>query len=593
MVMRQLLIFLIFFQFSISYAQQGVLWAKIHGDDISRFPERAKSIGTDDSKNVYVGGQVNTLFVRDSNGHVIQSQANPNIDSLYNNGGKDAWVSSYTKEGDHRWTRYAGSGNDDDFYSLLVASNGDCIISGRITPYSSQRPPRIFGGLQLQSNQVGTYIAKLNSMGDLEWYTSFGGDTISNNFIPYGSAVINTVINSDQTISCFMYAGYDFSGPNYQTFFDKDSLDYGIYEAVFDASGNYLRVNRLPFSSRPNRQPNIISLSKEYGKIVIAGIVDQDTVFVANDTLIKSGLNDGVLFCFDTAMNYLWSFKSANHFDQFFNNKITSDSIIVSGHFDISNNRTVTFDSISYTGTSFINQAAGIFTFDAKDGKLLSLLPSKSRGFAIRVYTQGVAVNSNFLAIGGLFRGDLTFSGTSSYITAVDNCNNCTNNDIFFAVFNRDGSFFLEDVIYSSGNSGEGVDVLHLVDSTLYIAGLIGDSILIPDVDTLYARGNNDAFIAAYRLSFTTSIQENPKIIKASNGILAYPNPTEGNIRLLGKPLGDIAYLYNISGQLLREYRVSTRVSNQALDLNNLNTGIYMLIIPGSNGSQQLKIIKQ
>jgi len=591
MVMRQLLIILLSFQFVSSSAQQGVLWAKIHGDDISSFPERVIDLETDGKGNVYVGGHLNTQFVRDSNGNVIPSIKYPGQDSLYNNGGKDAWVTSYTKEGDHRWTKYAGSGTDDEYYAIEVSQNGDVFVSGFI--WDSQiRPPRNFDGQLLGSDGVGAFISKLDSDGNLIWHQNFGGDTVFNSFyLMYNAYVIDIKLNSNNTISCFIEGG----GPVlnfYQKLFDRDSLELGIHEVIFDDRGNYLKSNSYPFPVY-DKLPRIFDIRKESGKVIMSGVIERDTAIVGNDTLLRNGFDDALLICFDTNTNYQWSFNSSNYFDQFLDLDISGDSILVSGHFDLFASDTVNYDTISYISSPNNNQAASIFIFDINTGGILGMQPSRSRGFGTSVNAGGIAVSNQFMAIGGLFPGELTFSGTSNYITAIDNCTNCTNFDVFFAVFQRNGSFFLEDVIYSSGNSGEGINALHIVDSTLYIAGLIGDSVLIPNVDTLYARGDNDAFVASYRLSFTTSIQENPKIIKASNGILAYPNPTEGNIRLLGESLGEIAYLYSISGQLIREYRVSTKLTNQAVNLNDLNTGIYMLIIPGSSGTQQLKIIKQ
>lgn len=578
------------FLITLSFAQQGFKWAKIHGDDISNFPERAVFIDSDDAGNIYVGGQVNDLFVRDSNGQTISSQANPSVDSLYNYGGKDAWIASYTPDGILRWHRYAGSGSNDEYYSMAVAGNGDSYVAGHI--YNNpHRVPKSFDGINLPPNQFGTFIAKVNSNGNLIWHTSFGGDTVNNNFIQYSAAIREVIINSNNTISCFFIGG----GSNafgFQKLYDRDSLELGLHEAIFDLNGNYIRVKTYPF---PKYQglPNFTSIKVKDNRVLMTGIVEQDSVFVGNDTIIKSGFNNSISICFDTSMNKLWHFYSSNAFDQFQDSKIIGDSLIVSGHFDLAVSNTVQFDTITYTGSSNNNQAGGLFVFDINTGKLLALKPSRSQGFATRVRVGGVAASKDFLAIGGLFPGRITFSNTTNYLQAVDNCISCTNSDLYFAVFNRNGSFFMEDVIYSSGNSGENVSAMHIVDSTIYLAGLIGDSVILPGVDTLLVRSSNDAFIAAYRISFTTSIKENSGFIKADNGILAYPNPTEGIVNLMGEAIGSIGYLYNISGQQVKEYRLQPKSFNQSIDLSGLKTGIYFLIIPGRDGAQQLKLIKQ
>ena len=150
----------------------------------------------------------------------------------------------------------------------------------------------------------------------------------------------------------------------------------------------------------------------------------------------------------------------------------------------------------------------------------------------------------------------------------------------------------MEDQIVSSGFM-EGVFAMHLKDSMLYIGGAISDTARIAGVDTVISDGSFDAFVAAYRLSFTTSLEENNNYIKANDGILAYPNPTASNtsLNLLGKAVGENAILFNISGQEIRSYRLDTNAFNQELRLGELKTGIYFLVIVGGKEKQSLKII--
>ena len=188
----------------------------------------------------------------------------------------------------------------------------------------------------------------------------------------------------------------------------------------------------------------------------------------------------------------------------------------------------------------------------------------------------------------------MTLTGSSNYIEALDRCNNCTNIDLFFSLFDRVGNSIAEDVIYTSNRVNSGVFSMSLRDTILYIGGYVGDSVIIEVVDTFVTRGANDAFLAAYNIGKVfTSLNEPSGYLKASNGILAYPNPTQGQVTLIGKAVNKEALLFNISGQQVRTYRLDQNAFQQPISLENLEKGVYFLIIIGENEKQQLKIVKQ
>ena len=192
------------------------------------------------------------------------------------------------------------------------------------------------------------------------------------------------------------------------------------------------------------------------------------------------------------------------------------------------------FDTITHTGSSGAFQESGIFLFDIY-GSLLGLYPSKSLNNHNAVVGAAYADNISF-GIGGSFNYEMTFSGGTDYIEAVDRCNSCVNIDLFFALLDKQGNLIAEDVIYTSGFQSDAVFAMHRSDTMLYIGGFVGDSVIIEGVDTFVTRGANDAFLAAYNIGKVfTSLNEPSGYLKASNGILAYPNPTQGQVTLIGK----------------------------------------------------------
>ncbi len=60
----------------------------------------------------------------------------------------------------------------------------------------------------------------------------------------------------------------------------------------------------------------------------------------------------------------------------------------------------------------------------------------------------------------------------------------------------------------------------------------------------------------------------------------------------MGKAVNNQAQLFSISGQLVKTYRLNENALRQQINLDNLDSGIYFLII-GEREKQQVKIVKQ
>lgn len=67
----------------------------------------------------------------------------------------------------------------------------------------------------------------------------------------------------------------------------------------------------------------------------------------------------------------------------------------------------------------------------------------------------------------------------------------------------------------------------------------------------------------------------------AQERLLIYPNPTNENIKIEGFKKGNKIQLYNLNGSFISEFIVESDVVN--LELNNLNSGIYLIKYNGVN----------
>jgi len=579
-------------------SQPGFKWINHHGDLFANHPEQVRDIHVDDQGNVYVAGQMNPIFVRDSSGNVIKRTqfSGVIIDSLANHGGRDVWLAKYNSQGQLLWHRYAGGSNDDEYYDMVGDAQGNTYIAGRIVNTGTfYYPEQSFNKTNLQADELGAFIAKVDANGNLLWHRHFGGDTLMNTYFTYSSFNLFLAFEN-QELKVIFRGGGQIGSFGYQLLFDRDSLDPGIHDARFDLNGNYLGVRSFPFP-RFADMPFIRSIERnEYG-VFISGSIRRDSVFVAQDTLIKSGVENAVLLGFDTALNHQYSFTTNHYIDYFRGAALKGDSLLLACTFNSASlgSSTFIFDTISYTSAANENGIAGLFVFEASSGKLKGMYPSHARSGPItKVFGSSVTISDQVMAVAGEFDHEITYSGGNNYVKAVSNDPLFRNRDGFFALFSRTGGVIKEDLIYTSSRLGDDMSVMYLDDSTLYIGGSLGDSVRIAGVDSFVTVGDFDAFIAAYDIRTLVDLEETPtNYIKADNGILAYPNPTEGMVNLFGKPLGREAILYNLSGQAIRSYRVDPNDERQAISLGGLDRGIYVLIIRGAESMQTLKLIKQ
>jgi len=74
----------------------------------------------------------------------------------------------------------------------------------------------------------------------------------------------------------------------------------------------------------------------------------------------------------------------------------------------------------------------------------------------------------------------------------------------------------------------------------------------------------------------------------SSNGISAYPNPTEGLVHISGKESVDAIRVFNISGQLIKE-----ATNANALDFSSQRSGLYMIEIEDEGKTSVSKLIKR
>lgn len=567
-----------------SFAQGGWQWAASHGGDVSSPAEVVRHLQTDQWGNVYIAGSINDIYQRDSAGNILYG---PNFFPLIHNYGQsDIWIAKYSPTGKKLWQEYAGSGGRDQLLAMTVDNNGNSYITGALS-FHLTRPPFMFNQVPISNDSLGTFIAKLDSGGTLQWHRTFGYDTINNGIVYIGVQGLEIINNK---LSLFVSPG-----PGQSLLFNSVIFDEGWHAVELDLNGNFLSKTKLPFKDFISGANNLKPDFDHQGNYYFHGQFPGDTLFLVNDTLVRNSQNvaNGIVLAIDSSGNYKWSFISQNSYDPFSDGLIDGDTVFVATQVTLFVNDTIKFGNESYISNGQASQESVLLLMDANSGSVLGLRHN-SAGNRSSSSSYGIAANANYMAISGQFNRKMTFSSTTDYLESVSKSSN-TNSDAFFALFDRQGNYLCEDMLYTFG-SVDGIQKMTFVDSSIYVAGFFNDTLFVQG-DTLIASGSNDVFLARYDLpcdkGITVGIKENNNFIKAENGILVYPNPSNGFTNLIGKPVNNTAMLIDISGKVVKTVELDVNSIQQPINLQELKSGVYFLTIIGSDTKQVLKLIRE
>lgn len=144
-------------------------------------------------------------------------------------GSDDLFITKFSANGSLLWSTYLG-GNDRDFgYSITVASDGSCYVSGET--WSTDFPTKNAYDTTYNGWYTDSFVAKFSSTGTLLWSTFLGGEGNEN---AYGIAVA-----SDG--NCYV-AGLTRSTnfPVENAYDDTQNGDWDVFITKFSSEGNLL-----------------------------------------------------------------------------------------------------------------------------------------------------------------------------------------------------------------------------------------------------------------------------------------------------------------------------------------------------------------
>lgn len=450
--------------------------------------------------------------------------ASTDIDGITNNGGNDAIVVKYDKNGVIEWKKNFGGTTNDRLYKVTQDNNGDYIMVGHFES--------AIDGI-VNKGEDDAIILKLDKNGNLLWIKNYGG--------MYDDAFLGVTLTAD--------GGYIATGRIYAK--DVEGvINYTGGDAVivkYDTDGKL--VWQRTYGGKKYEIFNEVTTTEndEYVAVGYSGSTDIEGI-------TNKGNNDAIIVKFDKDANVIWQKNYGGSKGDFFYKALTTldGGFIVIGYSDS------TIDENTNKG----HNDAIIVKYD-KDGNVEW---HKNYGGSGADYFETVAelTDGSYIAVG------------HSASTDVENTTNKGGVDYILVKYNTNG-----EILYQSKSGGNNDDHFKSVTSMPdggYVA--VGHS-KSTDLEGLPAKGLNDAII--YRTTVTYEITTK----ESDNGILEYITDEQNKTKIMVEPKTgyevDNIIITNSEGEKIEFYEED---GNYYFDLDDDVTieVIYKEIINPSTG---------
>lgn len=242
----------------------NVIWSKKAGGSNN---DRAESISQSPSGSLTITG------------YTYSSPMVFDTVSCVTNGGISIFVAEYTKDGDAIWAKSAKGSNYDYAKSIDADHNNNLIITGNFNSLNLVfNADTIFN--QTNTGHPDAFIAKYDSVGNIQWAQSLGGSLDD-----YGSS---TICDANGDIYLAGYYGSQSVVIGADTFINKG--DHDVFLAKYSPAGTLLWAKHGGGAGYD--QANALAIDSS-GYIYMSGYFDSEISF---DTLSVTGSNGRNLF---------------------------------------------------------------------------------------------------------------------------------------------------------------------------------------------------------------------------------------------------------------------------------------------------------
>ena len=167
-----------------------------------------------------------------------------------------------------------------------------------------------------------------------------------------------------------------------------------------------------------------------------------------------------------------------------------------------------------------------------------------------------------------------------------------------WADWNRDGDFYdEEELVYQNDDDQEVYEFtinvpLEIAKGPVRVRFRLNDLSFDPTTEpcgtTSYGEVEDYTIIVEIEEQEDVIAQENS--IETNNDFIVYPNPVKSNLHIITHSPKNTVSMYNMLGKKVFSKTIG---SNEIIDLSELPSGIYMLILENEKNVKSIKIIKQ
>jgi len=570
----------------------NLLWVKAIGGNGDQY---AQSVALDASGNVYVTGYFTGTVDLDPGIAVA---------SVSSAGNEDIFIVKLDVSGNYLWGNTIGSFSEDQAFGLHVDGSSNVYVAGNFRG-TVDFDPSAGGTANLSGSIMDMFILKLNASGNYVWARDMGSNT-PGNFV--GARTVTTDASGNVLIGGF-FQGTVVLDPGGTAAASTSAGDDG-YILKLNSSGIYVWSKTLGSSG----QDMINDLKTDAsGNVYSTGYYFQSADFDPHPTnvyTVPGSSYDAFAWKLDASGNFVWAYGWGGVNGDYGNSLYldASANVFITGYFS----GTVDFDPGS--GGSYPLSSNGF----SDDAYILKLNTSGNFQMAIPVGGNDSEAGKSIKVDGA---GLIYLTG--SYLQTADfdpglgtyNLTSAGSADIFIAKYSQTIILPVSLVNFSASlTSDKKVKLNWQTASEQNVSEFkierSADGRNYSSIGSVTAAGNSaskkdysftDADpkpVNIYRIKTVDvdgKIQYSKTIMIRFNGsgaaLTAFPNPVKDVLQLQTSMKGNLeVQVYNATGHLVNQsmYKNAASAFSFSLDLNRLNTGLYVVMV--SNGTEMEKV---
>jgi hypothetical protein len=500
-------------------------------------------------------------------GGIFQGTAYFGSTMLVSNGDYDIYVAKLDREGNWLWAFQAGGHYSDKLYDIAYDRFGYAYIIGSFSGTAS------FGPFTLNSDGINDiFIAKISNSGTILWAIQAGGYYFDEGYGIDVDSACNVYITG-----CYTYDGV--FGP----FILPQGGNYSTFVCRLTPQGEWVWARNAAGSSAVISSVICRNITTDVsGNVYIIGWFTGGAVF-GDTELISSNSTDGFIAKMYANGNWAWARKVGGTCSDICEGVACDNwgNVYVCGEFSFYS----VFGPFALTG--FGDYDAFLAKLDS-EGNWLWAINCGSNGTE---YGRSICIDDSAnVYLTGSFSSTAEFGSVNLTSSGVS--------DIFVAKIDAEGDW--EWVVQAGGAASDrAYDICLDYAGNLLLTGYFNSDAVFGPIILSSVYNNDNVFVA--KLGYNTESADDvlPILEGLSQLFNAYPNPFHPGETTIIKT--DIAKsetgslsIYNLKGQLIKAYDLSSGTHEITLNSRNLASGIYFysLNTPTTHVTKKLVLLK-